>query len=71
VFPCDNRAFALAAERVGAHAPLAQTTDQLNRSLLADQAAWVGARLGPGARLGILGLAYKPDTQGRSPCTGR
>jgi len=61
-FPRDNVAFAALARSIGARAELAEATDSLNqyqieRVLGAIQARYTGA--GP---IGVLGLAYKPDT---------
>ncbi len=61
-FPRDNAALASAARSVGAEALLAEATDRFNR----DQASWlaelVKAYVPPSGTVGVLGLAYKPDT---------
>lgn len=61
-FPRDNRAFASLAQTLGAEAGLARATDQLNHAQVAWVAHEIRERLQPGDRVGILGLAYKPDT---------
>ena len=61
-FPRDNFAFAALARHIGSPAYLAEATDRANRegiSVLADLAI---SRLPSGGRVGVLGLAYKPDT---------
>lgn len=61
-FPRDNVAFNALARQNGVHAFLAEATDRFNR----EQVTWLGERmlskLPPGGRVGILGLAYKPNT---------
>ncbi len=59
-FPRDNVALAYLARVVGAAAPLAETTDRLNRGLAAQLADRVKGLLAPGQTVAILGLAYKP-----------
>ncbi len=61
-FPRDNKALASMAQTLGAPGALADTTDRVNQALLARQAERIHALLRPGMRLGILGLAYKPNT---------
>ncbi len=61
-FPRDNVAFGALARQNGVHALLAEATERFNR----EQVAWIGEemlqRLPAGGRVGILGLAYKPNT---------
>ncbi len=61
-FPRDNVAFARFAQRVGARADLAESTDRLNRHQIERLFAAAVARLRPGATVGVLGLSYKADT---------
>ena len=61
-FPRDNQALAHMAQTVGAPTGLAESTDRMNQALLARQLERVHALLRPGMRVGILGLAYKPNT---------
>ena len=59
-FPRDNRLFQYTAKMVGADAPLARATDevneQVNRRLLKTVLGYVSA----GTPVGVLGLVYKP-----------
>ncbi len=61
-FPRDNVAFNALARQSGVQALLAEATDRFNR----EQVTWLGERmlrkLPAGGRVGILGLAYKPNT---------
>jgi UDPglucose 6-dehydrogenase len=61
-FPRDNRAFAVLARDVGAEPLLAEATDAVNLAQTERLARIVQSRLRPGQTVGILGLAYKPDT---------
>jgi len=61
-FPRDNLAMAALARRVGETAPLPEATDRENRTEARRLAALVRSKVKPGARVGVLGLAYKPDT---------
>ncbi len=61
-FPRDNQALAYIAREVGCQAALAEATDQANRALLDRQLARIKALIPKGAIVGVLGLAYKPDT---------
>ncbi len=61
-FPRDNRAFAALATSVGADAKLARATDEQNESQVQWVARDVAALVGPGERVAVLGLAYKPWT---------
>jgi UDPglucose 6-dehydrogenase len=61
-FPRDNLAMAALARRVGESAPLPEATDRENRTEARRLAALVRSKAKPGVRVGVLGLAYKPDT---------
>lgn len=61
-FPRDNKAFALLARDLGAEPALAEATDAVNVAQSDRLARIVMSRLAPGSVVGILGLAYKPDT---------
>jgi UDPglucose 6-dehydrogenase len=61
-FPRDNRAFAVLARDLGAEPLLAEATDAVNLAQTDRLARIVQARLRTGQSVGILGLAYKPDT---------
>jgi UDPglucose 6-dehydrogenase len=61
-FPRDNRALAHAAARLGVDFPLAAATDEANDSIAPQVADLVSSRVPPGARVAVLGLAYKPGT---------
>src|SRR2546428_1001405 len=62
-FPRDNVAFARYASRVGAQALIAEATHKVNL-LQAERVLGLVKRLelDPNAKVGGLGLAYKPDT---------
>jgi UDPglucose 6-dehydrogenase len=62
-FPRDNLALAALARRLGAQATLAEATDRANREEVRRLAAKVLSRLPAGGTVGVLGLAYKPDTE--------
>jgi UDPglucose 6-dehydrogenase len=61
-FPRDNIALSAVARATGAYAVLAEATDRFNR----DQVRWLAEALlerrPPSGPIGILGLAYKPNT---------
>lgn len=60
-FPRDNVALAYLARQLGLRAPLAEATDEYNKTV----ASRLAERIAPLADLGpvaILGLGYKPDT---------
>lgn len=62
-FPRDNIALATFAKSVGADATLAEATDAVNR-LQVPRVAELALRYHEsGGRVGILGLAYKPDSE--------
>jgi UDPglucose 6-dehydrogenase len=61
-FPRDNAAFAALARSVGARPELAEVTDRLNEYQLERVFGAVVARYPGTGPVGVLGLAYKPDT---------
>jgi UDPglucose 6-dehydrogenase len=61
-FPRDNKAFGVLARDLGAEPLLAEATDAVNVSQTNRLARVVQSRLEAGHTVGILGLAYKPDT---------
>jgi UDPglucose 6-dehydrogenase len=61
-FPRDNKAFAVLARDLGTEPILAEATDAVNVAQTDRLARIVQSRLSPGKVVGILGLAYKPDT---------
>ena len=61
-FPRDNLALAALARSLEAPALLAEATDRANRMDIAVLAERLVAQSPPGGTVGILGLAYKPDT---------
>lgn len=61
-FPRDNVAFASLARGNGVPPLLAEATDHINHRQVERLAARVLSLLAPDGRVGILGLAYKPDT---------
>jgi UDPglucose 6-dehydrogenase len=61
-FPRDNKAFAVLARDLGAEPLLAEATDSVNVAQTDRLARVVQSRLEAGDAVGILGLAYKPDT---------
>jgi UDPglucose 6-dehydrogenase len=61
-FPRDNKAFGVMARDLGAEAQLAEATDAVNVAQTERLARVVESRVEPGGTVGILGLAYKPDT---------
>src|SRR5581483_6012663 len=61
-FPRDNRLFQFVAESVGADAALSRATDQINDDVNCRLFETVSRYCPPGARVGVLGLAYKPLT---------
>jgi UDPglucose 6-dehydrogenase len=69
-FPRDNIAFEFMARALSCNAPLARTTDQMNRTLVGGLVELLRPYLRPGATVAVLGLAYKPlshvveDSQG-------
>jgi UDPglucose 6-dehydrogenase len=61
-FPRDNKAFAVLARDLGADPALAEATDAINVAHSDRLARIVQSRLKDGNVVGVLGLAYKPDT---------
>jgi UDPglucose 6-dehydrogenase len=61
-FPRDNTAFGVLARDLGAEPLLAEATDAVNVAQTGRLARVVQSRLKAGNAVGILGLAYKPDT---------
>lgn len=61
-FPRDNVAFAALASSLGARADIAVGTDAINRYQLDRLTSAVQTRVSRGARVAVLGMAYKPDT---------
>jgi UDPglucose 6-dehydrogenase len=61
-FPRDNKAFAVLARDLGAEPFLAEATDAVNIAQTERLARVVQSWLKSGDAVGILGLAYKPDT---------
>jgi UDPglucose 6-dehydrogenase len=61
-FPRDNKAFGVLARDLGAEPLLAEATDAVNVAQTDRLTRVVESRLKAGNTVGILGLAYKPDT---------
>jgi UDPglucose 6-dehydrogenase len=61
-FPRDNKAFAVLARDLGTEPFLAEATDAVNVAQTDRLVRLVRSRLQDGDAVGILGLAYKPDT---------
>ncbi len=61
-FPRDVVALSYLARSLGVPAALAETVDTLNRGMMPELVRKLAARLPAGARVGILGLSYKPGT---------
>jgi UDPglucose 6-dehydrogenase len=61
-FPRDNVAFAALARSLGARAELAEATDTLNRYQVERVLGAIQAREYGSGMVGVLGLAYKPET---------
>jgi UDPglucose 6-dehydrogenase len=61
-FPRDTVAFATMARQAGTEANLAAATHAINERQLQRIVAIVAKHTQPGARVAVLGLAYKPDT---------
>jgi UDPglucose 6-dehydrogenase len=62
-FPRDNKAMAALARGLDLQAALAETTDSQNRAEVRRLADLVKRHAKSGAKVGILGLSYKPDTE--------
>ena len=61
-FPRDNKAITAMCQQLGITAPLPLATDEINRHQVPRLHQAVISRLPSGGTAGILGLAYKPDT---------
>lgn len=61
-FPRDTQALAFVARELGVTAALAETTERINRAIVARQSERIGKLLSPAMTVSVLGLAYKPDT---------
>jgi UDPglucose 6-dehydrogenase len=61
-FPRDNRALAALAASVGASSGLAEATDIFNRAQVKSLAEMVKRQHSASGCIGILGIAYKPNT---------
>ncbi len=61
-FPRDNIALSTLARRIGAPARLAEATDEANRQQVSYLAQLVKSKRRSDSVVGILGLAYKPNT---------
>ena len=61
-FPRDNKAFAALARDLGTPPLLAEATESVNLAQIDRLARIVQSRLAVGDAVGILGLAYKPET---------
>jgi len=61
-FPRDNRALAFLARQAGTRALIAEATDRMNQEEIHRLTALVKSHVPRGGTVGILGLAYKPDT---------
>jgi len=61
-FPRDNIAFSALARANGVPALLAEATDAINKRQVPRLAELILSRLPEGGTVGILGLAYKPET---------
>jgi UDPglucose 6-dehydrogenase len=61
-FPRDNQALNFLARALGGRARLAEATDASNRAITSAVVERVASVAQPGARVAVLGLAYKPAT---------
>lgn len=61
-FPRDNKAFAAFGRSLGVRCDLAEATDRINDYQVQRLFGAVQASVAPGARVAVLGMAYKPDT---------
>ena len=62
-FPRDNKAFAALGHKLGVRCDLAEATDAINDHQIERLVGAVQAHAAPGAKVAVLGLSYKPDTQ--------
>lgn len=61
-FPRDNQALSFLARRIGTDAALAEVTDEKNRALPQKVTDRLDDYVGPGTKVAVLGLAYKPQS---------
>lgn len=61
-FPRDNVALTVVANQVGVPSLLAEATDFANRQEVKRLANLVSGKLRPSGTIGVLGIAYKPNT---------
>lgn len=61
-YPRDNIALTALANRIGAGAQLAEVTDRVNREEVGLLVAITKSKAPKGGTVGILGMAYKPNT---------
>ena len=61
-FPRDNRAFSAFARKAGKRALLSELVDRINREQAERIVSLARSQVRPGAKVAVLGLAYKPDT---------
>ncbi len=61
-FPRDNRALAHTARKFGISFPIAEATDMVNKRQTKRLRDLILSKLPKDGKVGILGLAYKPDT---------
>jgi UDPglucose 6-dehydrogenase len=62
-FPRDNKAFSALGRKLGVRCDLAEATDAINDHQLDRLFVAVQAHATPGAKVAVLGLSYKPETQ--------
>ena len=62
-FPRDNHALLYLANKIGVKAFLAETTDNFNKQQLYRIAELIVSKLPENGTVGILGVAFKPDTE--------
>ena len=61
-FPRDNRAFAYLGDALGVASKISLATEETNRHQVPRLVESIRRELGEGATIGVLGVAYKPDT---------
>jgi UDPglucose 6-dehydrogenase len=69
-FPRDNRAFTVTAAAAGGRADIAEATDTVNRRQVDRLVERVLTLVNGSARVAVLGLSYKPQTQVVDASTG-
>ena len=62
-FPRDNKAFAALGRKIGARCDIAEATDRINDRQIERLVAAIRPAVSAGARVTLLGLSYKPDTE--------